>query len=74
MIGKILLFPFVLVKNIVVLVLRVIGLGFRTVFGVLRFLFKHTLGVVIAAVVGVLLRKKHTESKAEGEAGEPEEL
>jgi predicted outer membrane lipoprotein len=53
------------VKNVVMLVVRILSLGLKAVFGVLRFGFKHTLGVAIAATVGFFLWKKHVEDRAE---------
>lgn len=59
MIVKVLLLPFVLLKNVLGLVFRIISLGLGAVLGVIRFLFSHTLGAVIGATVGFLLGRKH---------------
>ncbi|MBD3242356.1 MAG: hypothetical protein GF331_17330 [Chitinivibrionales bacterium] len=59
MIVKVLLLPFMLVKNLLGFVFRILGLGLGAILGVIRFVFSHTLGAVIGATIGFLLGRKH---------------
>ncbi len=59
MILKVLLLPFMVLKNVLGLVFRIVSLGLGVIVGVIRFLFSHTLGAAIGATIGFLLGRKH---------------
>ena len=75
MVKRVLLFPFWLVKSIVMLVVGLIRIVFVTLFRVLKFVFAHALWTGIGGVIGYLIgRKVLAKSEEEDEwVGEPEQ-
>ena len=59
MIGKIILFPFWLIKTILGSGIGIIRFALGFLFGIFRFIFGHLLGSIFGFVVGLLLGKKH---------------
>ncbi len=59
MIGKVILLPFWIVKNTLSLVFGIAKLVVGTITGAAGFLFRHVLGTVFGALVGLLLGSKH---------------
>jgi hypothetical protein len=63
MIGKVLLFPFWIVKKIFDSGFGVIRLIIGTVTGIFRFVFSRMLGTALGAIIGFLLGRKHVGMK-----------
>lgn len=72
LILKILAFPFVLVKTVLMLLLRILRLGLGTLIGGIRFLFSRTFGVLLGAGVALFLGKKFLDQQAQEEKASTE--
>lgn len=67
MAGRILLFPFWIIKKGIGAVSGVVRIIFGTAFGAFRFILRRRIGTLILVVIGILLGKKILKENTEEE-------
>jgi hypothetical protein len=73
MVGRILLFPFWIIKKGVGAVSGIIGIALGAVFGAFRFVLRRRIGTAILVLLGVLIGKKIMQDKMDDQKPSDEE-